>query len=265
MKKILGLLFLLFVLSSHELFMKSDTYFLEENTEAVLYLFNGTFDQSENIITRDRIINPKMIGPGYSFIPAESDYFDKGDITYLKIKTGRPGTYVAGISTLPRPIELTGEEFTEYLEHEGLSDVLALRESEGMTNKPARELYAKHVKSLLQVGEKRSKHFTEELGYPTEFIPVKNPYSLKTGDEMSFLLKYKGKALTNQVVHCSSRQGKEDKEGSEMMLRTDSDGKVSFTINRSGHWYVATIVMVDSDQEEYDYESNWATLTFEVR
>jgi uncharacterized GH25 family protein len=93
---------------------------------------------------------------------------------------------------------------------------------------------------------------------------LKNPYSLKVGDEMSFLLKYNGKALANQVVHCSSR-GNDEIQGTETMLKTDAKGRVSFKIDKPGHWYVATIRMIESDREGYDYESNWATLTFGVK
>jgi hypothetical protein len=35
-------------------------------------------------------------------------------------------------------------------------------------------------------------------------------------------------------------------------------------ITRSGRWYLRLIRMLPSDDEGVDYESNWATLTFEV-
>ena len=61
MKKLLklaytgGLLSLMFILSSHELFLKTDTYFLQKGEPAEIFLFNGTFDNSENAITTDRV------------------------------------------------------------------------------------------------------------------------------------------------------------------------------------------------------------------
>ena len=44
----------------------------------------------------------------------------------------------------------------------------------------------------------------------------------------------------------------------------DAKGEVSFEITETGHWYVATIHMVESLEKEVEYESNWATITFEI-
>ena len=86
MKRTLILLFCFTLLTSHELFLKSDSCFLNTNEESELSLFNGTFDQSENIITRDRIINAKIIGPEYKFVPNEEDYYDKDRMVHSRLK-----------------------------------------------------------------------------------------------------------------------------------------------------------------------------------
>ncbi|MGB5243362.1 MAG: DUF4198 domain-containing protein [Lutimonas sp.] len=260
------LLFILFfTLSSHELFLKSDSYFLDKYSQSELYLYNGTFDQSENVITRDRIINPQIIGPDYNFKPTTDDFYDRGKATYLKYKTGRAGTYVAGISTKPSVIELSGKDFMDYLEHEGLTEIISDRKNRGITNTSANEKYSKHVKAILQVDENRTDNFSIELHYPIEFIPLKNPYKLSIGDEISFKLLYLGKPLGHQTVHISSRINTDAKEGKETALRTNEKGEVSFTISNEGRWYIATIHMLESNEEDFDYESNWATLTFEVK
>lgn len=261
---ILILSILFFTLSSHELFLKSNSYYLKSYHESELYLFNGTFDKSENVISRDRIINPQIIGPDYNFKPESGDFYDKGEATYLKFKTGISGTYVAGISTKPSHIELSGEEFTEYLEHEGLTEIILDRKNKGISNKSANEKYSKHVKAILQVDENRTDNYLTELDYPIEFIPMRNPYRLSIGDEMSFRLLYLGKPLSNQTVHVSSRRNKNIKDGEEISLKTDNKGEVTFKISNEGHWYIATIHMLESSEENFDYESNWATLSFEV-
>jgi hypothetical protein len=264
MKKVFSLILLLIALSSHELFLKTDSYFLEPFQTAELYLFNGTFDESENVITRDRIINNKVIGPNYQFAPGDEDYYDKDLKTYLKIRTGQSGTYVAGVSTLPRNIELSSEDFATYLKHEGLTDVLSQRKKAGIDGEAAVEKYSKHVKALLQVGEEPTDDYTTVLGYPIEFIPLANPYKLTVGDQMSFRLLFDGKPLANQTVHMSWREGAGAKARDEMSTRTDEKGEFSFTIEAKGHWYVASIYMQESTEKGLDYESNWATLTFEV-
>ena len=259
-----ALFFLMLILSSHELFLKSDSYFLQNGEPAELFLFNGTFDKSENAITTDRIIGAQIHGTNFDFEPKDSDYAIRENVTYLKFTPGEDGTYAAGISTLPRMIELGPEDFKEYLEHEGLEDMIAERKEKGLENQAVREKYSKHVKAILQVGGARTDHFLKEFGYPIEFVPVKNPYTLKVGDKATFKLLLNGKPLAGQGVHISSRNDGVDPFAKEIPSRTDDEGQVSFEITETGHWYVATIHMVESLEEDVEYESNWATITFEV-
>ena len=262
--RIFFLLVLTTLLSSHELFLKTDSYFLNENQAAKVYLFNGTFDNSENAITTDRITGARILGTGSDYHPAEKDFHIEGNVTYLSFTSGAAGTYVAGISTLPRMIELEAPDFHEYLEHEGLEKVISEREELGIADQLAREKYSKHVKALLQVGSSRTDQYRTELGYPIEFIPLENPYALKVGDRMRFRLLLGGKPLKDQGVHISSRPDGPDPFADELGLQTDENGEFSFEITETGHWYVATVHMVPSEEEDVDYESNWATLTFEV-
>ena len=259
-----ALLLLMFLLSSHELFLKSDSYFLQKGEPAEIFLFNGTFDNSENAITTDRIVGAQIHGTNYDFMPKDSDYAIREKVTYLKFTPGEPGTYAAGISTLPRMIELGPEDFKEYLEHEGLKDMIAERKEKGLENQSVREKYSKHVKAILQVGGTRTDHFSKEFGYPIEFVPVNNPYTLKVGDRATFKLLFNGKPLAEQGVHISSRNDGVNPFAKEIPSRTDEQGQVSFEITETGHWYVATIHMVESPEKDVEYESNWATITFEV-
>ena len=264
MKRIIPLLILLVLCSSHELFLKTDSYFLGERDTVELYLFNGTIDKSENVITRDRIVDAMIVGPNFEHKPGEADYYDKDETTYLRFTTGNSGTYVAGISTLARNIELTAEEFKEYLEHEGLDRVVNERAGKGLSGKDVVEKYSKHVKALLQVGKNRSEDYFVELGYPIELIPLQNPYELSVGDLIEFQLLFKGEPLANAVVHFGTA-GEGSNASNANASITDDDGEFTFEISKPGQWYVGTIHMEESPEAGLDYESNWATITFEVR
>ena len=268
MKKLGGLLILLtitFTFSSHELFLKADSHFLRPNSTSQLYLFNGTFDTSENEITRDRIVNAKIIGPDYLFEPTEKNYMDKNKITYLNITTGDAGTYAAGISTLPRILEMDAQAFNEYLEHEGLEGTIADRKAANIMEKGAKERYSKHVKALLQVGDATSIDFMKPLNYPIEFVPLNNPYEIKLGDAVAFKLLRDGKPLANHIVHYSTSMPGQDAHDNENSTQTNENGLVTIKPTSKGKWYVATIHMEKKSGDEVDYESNWATLTFEIQ
>lgn len=264
MKKNLLLFGLLALFSSHELFLKTDSYFLNTRQTAELYLYNGTFEKSENTITRDRIVDARIKGPTYEFSPQKADYYDKDNITYLRFTTGDTGTYVAGISTAARNLDQSADEFKQYLEHEGLDRLVREREGKGLSTQAVTEKYSKHVKAILQVGDATTEEFTAVLGYPIEFIPLQNPYELSVGDMIEFQLVYKDEPLANTVVHFGTEQ-EEGQLAKENASITDDDGEFIFELDRAGHWYVGTIHLVESDEAGIDYESNWATLTFELK
>lgn len=265
MRHILFVFVLFITLSAHELFLKTDTYFIEPFKKTTLYLFNGTFDKSENIITRDRISDAKVIGPNFTFLPLQDDYRDEGNVTFLDIQAGPAGSYAAGISTLPRVIELGADDFNDYLAHEGLGDVLRERKQKGIDQEPARERYAKHVKAILQVGDVRSSEYSAAFGYPVEFIPIENPYAAKTGETIKFRLLAGGKPLAGQVVRANVRPASGGKSPGVKETRTDASGAFEIRLDQAGKWYVATIYMTESSDPKLDYISEWATLTFEVK
>ncbi len=268
MKRLGGLFFLMattFFFTAHELFLKTDSYFLQPNATSQLYLFNGTFDTSENEITRDRIVNAKVIGPDFLFEPTDKHYTDKDKVTYLNINTGDAGTYVAGISTVPKVLEMDAKTFNEYLGHEGLEGTIADRKAMDIMGKGAKERYSKHVKALLQVGEKTSIDFMKPLDYPIEFVPMNNPYEITLGDAVAFKLLRDGKPLANHIVHYSTSMPGQDAHDSENSTKTNENGLVTIIPTAMGKWYVATIHMEKKSGDTVDYESNWATLTFEIK
>jgi len=267
----LFLMLLLFLgLSSHDMFLKLDSYFLEPNSDQIIKLYNGTFDKSENSITRDRMLDVSIIdGNGSVSHPDNSHWSDVDDQTLLKFKTSGEGTYIGGLSTAVRTFDLSAEDFNGYLKHDGILDVYEQRQKEGTLDQDATEMYSKHVKILFQVGDKRTIGFDRVLGYPIEFIALKNPYEMKVGEELEFQLLKKGKPLAGQLVYASyGGYHEHDDSGGHVEAvkdETDSQGKFKVKLTSKGHWYVRAINMVKPPAEDVDYESNWATLTFEIK
>ncbi|WP_299522358.1 DUF4198 domain-containing protein [Winogradskyella sp.] len=196
------LLLVLVLLCSHNLYIKLESYFLEPNQDAILSLYNGTFENSENIISRDRILDASIIAQGKRVaINAEQWKDQDSTITQLLFNTGEAGTYVAGVSTKARTIELSAEKFNSYLEHDGVLDMLARRVENNLLDKDAIESYQKHVKAIYQVGEVKTSDWNTVLGYPIEFVPQENPYDKYTGDRLKVQLLLDGKPLAQQLVY----------------------------------------------------------------
>ena len=274
MKKFIVLWSVLVLTSSnliaHDMFLKLRSYIVEPNTKVTLALYNGTFDKSENIITRDRMIDVSVVGPTNQRNRINKNQWRDGwyeSLLDLDLKSS--GTHVIGLSTEARIIELSAEDFNGYLKHDGILDVLEARKKSGEINQPARELYSKHVKTVIQVGAKHTESFNINLGYPIEIILSQNPYKLIKGDELGFQVLRDGKPVVNQLVYASFAGFHEHAgEGSHVetaTMKTNSKGFGKLKISENGEWYLRVIHMVKSDKEGIDYESNWATFTFQIQ
>lgn len=303
MRKFFYLLaFILFC--SHNLYVKMDSYFLQPNQEVTLNLYNGSFEISENIITRDRILDASFVAHGKRITINPDQWKDKDStITKLNFNTGKEGTYIAGVSTKAKNIALTAEKFNNYLKNDGVLDMLEKRTKDSLLDQDALESYQKHVKAIYQVGDVKTNDWNTVLGYPIEFIPKDNPYDKYIGDRLEVSLLLDGKPLSNQLVyadyinnghsHTSTNESHEhnkethshdhskadvehthsESETKEhgpshsvgQILRTNAQGNVTLDLPEEGTYYLRTIYMTEiNDSTGLTHQSKWATLTFGV-
>lgn len=249
---------------AHDLFLKLDTYFLKPGTRATVKLLNGTFQTSDGIVRRERLRDARVVLPGGDVVrPSAEQWRDEAQTTMLDIETKGAGTYVVGVSTAPREIELRAKDFNEYLAHDGLPDTLAERRRRGELNKDVRERYSKHVRAILQVGDERTDDYKTLLGYPVEIVPVSNPYALRPGQVLEVLFLKGGKPVADQFMLAGYELN--GRLSREISARTDRNGVARFRLRSRGKWYVKTIHMTRVSEPHLDYESKWATLTFELR
>ncbi|MEJ2238031.1 MAG: DUF4198 domain-containing protein [Gemmatimonadales bacterium] len=261
------------ILYAHELYIKFDSYFLEPNTSVSVPILNGTFDVSENSIARDRVPDISVVSAtGRAHIDT-AQWVAEGDTTFLSFETGEEGTYVVGASTRFRDLGLAAADFNEYLEHDGIPDVLEARRQNDELEVDVQERYSKHVKAVVQVGDKVTRPkswwqfwkkdeltYTTVLGYPAEIVPLVNPYAITAGDELQVRCLVDGSPVANQLVVAGQEGGR-----NMIQTRTDADGVATLQLDAAGNWFVRFINMVPSAVEDVDYESKWATLTFHLR
>ncbi|MCO5725130.1 DUF4198 domain-containing protein [Robiginitalea marina] len=207
MKNKILLLFALLLFCSHDMYLKPDNYFLEPDAQAAIELFNGTFEKSENVIARNRMADVSLVGNGRRIAVDSTQWSERDSITILRFKTGQAGTWVAGVSTFSRTIEMTAEDFNGYLEHDGVLDMLEWRRANNTLGQNAAEEYSKHVKTIFQVGDQTSDDWKTPLGYPIEFVPLQNPYDLHPGHSLEVQLLWQGKPLANQLVYAGPPTG----------------------------------------------------------
>ncbi len=253
------------IATAHDMFVKPTRYFAPENSEVRVRLLNGTFTKSENSIARNRLADASVLTPRGRIQLDTAEWGVRGDTSTFHIHTRTAGTYVIGVSTKPSIIDLSADDFNLYLKDDGIPDALEARRKDGELAKPAKERYHKHVKSMVQVGTARSDHYATALGYPAEIMPLNNPYTLQKGATLRVRTLVDGKAAANQYVLFGGELPNNSGRMEEKSTRSDAQGMATIPLTVAGVYYIKFINMAKVARDTVDYESKWATLTFEVR
>jgi len=251
-------------LFAHDLFLLPEAFFVTPGSSVNVKVLNGTFDKSEGAVAMARIRDLSVVTPSGRMAPPRAGWRATGDTAVFPISVGQSGTYVIGLSTLDRTINLEAKDFNEYLATEGSPGILAQRKRTGEDTLPARERYSKHVKAVFQAGSTRSSSYSTVLGYPAELVPLNNPYALGRGKALRVRALVEGKPEADQLLYYGGRKA-DGTPVRERSVRTDRSGAASVRIPTSGHWYIKFIHMVKVPRDTVEYESKWATLTFGTR
>lgn len=172
-----------------------------------------------------------------------------------------PGLHQLVYDSSRSSIELAGPEFEKYLAEEGLERISALRAERGQTPARAREVYSRCAKSLVAVAGKGAGGHDRILGLPLELVPEGNPYALTGGGKLPVRLLHEGKPLAGALVMGLRR----DQPARKISARTDAGGRVMLSLDLPGVWLVKAVHMVPAPEGAgADWESFWASLTFEV-
>lgn len=173
----------------------------------------------------------------------------------------RPGLVVLGYRSHTSATELPAERFEAYLHEEGLDDVVAVRARRGEADEPGREQFSRCAKALVQVGGMGSEGFGRRLGFTLELVPVASPYDLAPGDTLTVQLLFRGRPLSGAQVVAVPRAAAQ----TPVRARTDAGGRVRLPLGHAGLWLLKSVYMLPVVGEPAaDWESFWATLTFEL-
>jgi uncharacterized GH25 family protein len=171
----------------------------------------------------------------------------------------------AGVATFwvklpPRSIELKPEEVKEYLDEVDAPEALRKQWAE-MKEQRWRESYTKHPKTFARVGEPSSdRSWAEPVGMFLEIVPEKDPTGLKAGDDFPVRVLKDGKPFATFSLNAvSAGQTKGETR------KTDSEGRVKFRVGTAGRWLLRGTDIRKSNQPETDWESDFVTLTVEVK
>jgi len=94
---------------------------------------------------------------------------------------------------------------------------------------------------------------------PIEIVPEKDPSQLRSGEALPVKVLFKGVPAKNLQLFAASTGAPANKN----IGKTDANGRIAVPVT-PGKWRLHTILMERITAPDADWESFWATLTFEI-
>ena len=251
---------LCFAAGAHEFWLQPGKYIYEVGETAVISFKVGeNFNGEPWDLKRHRVVRVEA-HHGSAVVDYKTSV-KEGQKDNLEIPMSEEGTHLIVMQSNTAFIKLDGATFNEYLNEDGLSEIVALREKSKTLNDSSREFYSRHAKLLIQVGNKKDDTFKKEIGLPIEIIPEQNPYHLKKGDVNRYKILWQGKPLFGALVKVWNRY---NNTTAIQNIYSEKNGTIEVRLSNSGEWMISVVKMVPSTEKGADWQSYWGSLVFGV-
>ena len=161
-------------------------------------------------------------------------------------------------------------KFRQFVDDEGLDGTLEAHAARGLPEAGFREIYSRHVKALVEVGDGSGdgEGGDRELGLPIELTVEGDPYAEPLPDSVTLRATYGGEPMDGALVNVFIRPlGETEGEAERLRPRADAQGRVTVPLE-PGTRYLANVVKMREPEplkaEDSDavWESLWASTTF---
>jgi uncharacterized GH25 family protein len=179
-----------------------------------------------------------------------------------------PGTYLLALARKGEAYALSGQEFTEYLQEEHLTQILAAREQAGQTNAAGKEFLTRFGKTLIQVGGAHDATFGHVMGHTLEIVPLADPATIHAGEPLDFEVLFAGQPLAGATVTAYQRNNFSPKSAPALALTqpTDASGHAAITFQKPGPCLVRVWHMrAANGRHDVDWESFGTDLVFAIQ
>jgi uncharacterized GH25 family protein len=248
-------------LSAHDFWIEPSTFRPQVGETVTARLWVGPHLQGEPFARFSKLIVTFSLFSSAGTTPLAGR---DGDDPAGSVRITAPGLQVIGYRSHDYPVSIDAAKFEGYLKEEGLEEIAKIRATRGETQKPAREVFSRAAKALLDAGTpagKAVKGFDRDLGFTLELLVDKNPYTAAPGSTVPFRLVYEGKPLPGALVQALSKSRPEK----GVAARTDAKGRVALNLDASGLWLIKAVHMIPAPPGvDADWQSLWASLTFEI-
>ncbi len=169
------------------------------------------------------------------------------------------GTTTLVFESEPARLFLRAPEFERYLKEEGLDAIVAQRAQRGESQKMGLEQYTRCAKALVRTPG--APLLDRAVGLPLELVALGDLAPLAAGGKLALTVQWRQTPLAGVNVVALER----DHRDAPITACSDEHGRVELALPHGGFWLVKCVHMAPAPAEtRLDWESFWASLTFEV-
>ncbi len=253
-------------LAAHDLYLMPGRFTVKPGQTLQIAIHSGdAFPESENAPVMARLRDVKLAGTSATGLR------DAGKKAAAEVAIASPGSLILTTRTIANFIEMKPEEFDKYLHEEGLEEIRQYREKHGEAKTPGRERYAKFAKAIITSGAP-DEGYRKAVGFAIEIIPEQSPATVRAGGELPVQILLHGKPAAGLAIEAANESE------TKVVGRADAAGRIRIPITRAGRWRIHALAMqrakepkgsgdasADAKSQAADWESFWASLTFEIR
>ncbi len=265
------------IAGADDFWLVPNAFFVDAGSEIVLRgQTSSQFPTSRIAVATERVAEAKLIdASGDRVIQGLSV---QGRSLVVRDRPSRAGQYVVSLSIHPRSVRESAEGFRRYLDAEGATAARQRVEREGLLDgkDSVTRRYAKYAKALVQVGAGGTRAFARTAGHVIEFVPLRDPSSLRSGDTLELRLLYRGAPLIGVPVHSDVVDLETDRDAASADAHAahagsaapityvpDANGIVRVPLSRPGMWSIRTIHVTQAAAGSgADWDTHWGTLVF---
>lgn len=235
---------------AHDMWINMQDYELDLSKPAVLTLGWGHqfVVPGKDVMSRDRVEKVFFIGPD-----ANETAIPQGDNAYQSPTPLKKGSWVAVAIPQNGFSSKTTEGYQRGKSKKDIKDVIECSFSE------------KYAKALFAVGSPGGEAFSQVLGHKLEIVPMKDPSTLKEGDDLPVKVLLEGKPARNYVYGTYAGFSSEPSTFAYTTY-TDKDGIAKIKMIKTGIWLL--IVKHETpypDLAVCDKQTYTAVLTFQIK
>jgi len=244
--------------TTHDYFLLPENFFMHKGDKLNLHLIMGDqFVKQEEVRYQPKKTSTFMLYQGskkFDLIKVAKDSAVPL-IDYTMLNSGQ------GLVDMTRGVEFidaSRDSYADYLAQAGL-DKLSDKVKNGNQFR-IKEKFTRYMKTLFAVDNHDGNMYEKDLNDVYEIMLKDNPYRKKYGEDMSALIKFKGKPEGGATVnlYIKSISGNVYTQN----LTADKKGEVTFTMSREGIYMLRSTRIEPTKDKDADFESWWASYTF---